>query len=167
MITIVSDTHSSAGHDLEGEALEAVRSADAVVHAGDFNTEAALEAFQELCPVFYAVYGNTDDAAVRERLPSDRVVDHDGVRLAVTHGHRRSETELSLFGRSNDADVVVFGHSHQPTLIETDGCLLLNPGSHTQPRGHRPGVAVLERAGDAIEATIREPGGTLVASTTI
>ncbi|WP_436346590.1 metallophosphoesterase [Natronorubrum sp. FCH18a] len=180
MIAIFSDTHSSSGHELTGEALRAAREADVVIHAGDFTSEAALEAFQDECEVFFPVHGNADSAAVRDRLPTARVVEEAGVRFAVTHRRDGGETGLAMFGRSRDADVVVSGHSHRPTAIETEDVLLLNPGSHADPRGNRPGFAVLEPRADAdadgkrgdeaddgrrpLEGEIREPDGTVVES---
>ena len=161
MIAIFSDTHSSDGHDLEGEALTAAREADTVVHAGDFTTEAALEAFRDECDRLYAVHGNADSAAVRDRLPTARVVEAGGVRVAVTHRRDGGEMGLAMFGRSRGADVVVFGHSHRPTVVETDDVILLNPGSHADPRGNRPGFAVLEAREDGgLAGEIREPDGT-------
>lgn len=169
MIAIFSDTHSNRGHELEGEALTAARDADVVIHAGDFTSPAALEAFQEECDLLFAVHGNADSAAVRDRLPEARVVEEAGVRVAVTHRRDGGEMGLSMFGRSRGADVVVSGHTHRPTVVDAEDCLLLNPGSHAQPRGNRPGFAVLEERADGagLEGAIREPDGTLVASVEI
>ncbi|WP_255169177.1 metallophosphoesterase [Natrononativus amylolyticus] len=162
MIAVFSDTHSSGGHELEGEALVAAREADAVVHAGDFTSVAALEAFQRTCPVLFAVHGNADSSAVRERLPTDRVVEEGGVRIAVTHRRNGGETGLAMFGRSRDADVVVSGHTHRPGLTKTEDVLLVNPGSHAQPRGNRPGFALLEPTADGLAVRVLEPDGTLL-----
>ncbi|OVE83554.1 metallophosphoesterase [Natronolimnobius baerhuensis] len=163
-IAIFSDTHSSHGHCLEGEALSAAREADAVIHAGDFNSEAALEAFQSVNSSLYGVFGNTDSMSVRDRLPEARTVDHAGLRIAVTHRRDGGQTGLKMFGRSRDADIVVSGHTHRPTVIDADDCVLLNPGSHADPRGNRPGFAVLEDTGDSLAGEIREPEGTLIES---
>ncbi|MDQ2050943.1 metallophosphoesterase [Natronolimnohabitans sp. A-GB9] len=171
MIAIFSDTHSTSGHELEGEALQAAREADTVIHAGDFTSTVALEAFQEECNRLYAVHGNADSGAVRDRLPTGRVVEAGGIRLAVTHRRDGGEMGLAMFGRSRDADVVVFGHSHRPTVIETEDTLLVNPGSHADPRGNRPGFAVLEQRDDEADdganglvGEIREPDGTPIDS---
>ena len=166
MIAIFSDTHSESGHELEGEALTAARDADVVVHAGDFTSPAALDAFREECDRLFAVHGNADSAAVRDRLPTARVVEEAGVRFAVTHRREGGETGLAMFGRSRGADVVVSGHTHRPTVVEAADCLLLNPGSHAQPRGNRPGFAVFEARDDGagLDGAIREPDGTLVES---
>jgi putative phosphoesterase len=163
MIAIFADTHGSRGNRLEDEALTAARDADVVLHAGDFTTEAALEAFRSECDRLFAVHGNADDAAVRDRLPTARVVEEGGVRFAVTHRRDGGRTGLAMFGRSRGADVVVFGHSHRPTVVETDDVRLLNPGSHADPRGNRPGFATLEaRAGGGLEGAIRDPDGTVL-----
>ena len=162
MIAIFSDTPSRRGHELEGEALAAAREADAVIHAGDFTSVAALEAFRELCPTFVAVHGNADEPAVRDRLPGERVVDEGGARIAVTHRRDGGETGLAMFGRAHEADVVVSGHTHRPTVVDAEGPLLLNPGSHAQPRGNRPGVGLLESTEGGVVGQLLEPDGTLI-----
>ncbi len=162
MIAIFSDTHSGDSHELEEEALTAARDANTVIHAGDFTSTTALEAFQSECDRLHAVHGNADSAAVRDRLPMARVVEAGGVRLAVTHRREGGKTGLAMFGRSRGADVVVFGHSHRPTIVETDDVTLLNPGSHADPRGNRPGFAVLEPTDGGLAGEIREPDGTVI-----
>ncbi|USZ73398.1 metallophosphoesterase [Natronosalvus halobius] len=165
MLAIFSDTHSTGGHHLEGAALEAAREADAVVHAGDFTTVETLEAFRSLCPVFYPVHGNADNVTVTEQLPPVRIVDCEGIRIAVTHRRDGGDVGLAMFGRSREADVVVSGHTHRPSVVDAEGVLLLNPGSHAQPRGNRPGFATLERGKDGtVRGELREPDGTLLES---
>lgn len=162
MIAVFSDTHRTEGHGLTGEALAAAREADAIVHAGDFKTEAVLDAFQDFAAPLYAVSGNVDEPAVADRVPTERTVEADGLRLAVRHQPGGDETALAMFGRAREADVVIFGHSHRPTVVETDDVVLCNPGSHAQPRGFRPGFATLERDGDVFRGRLREPDGTAI-----
>ncbi|MGZ0748482.1 metallophosphoesterase [Haloparvum sp. AD34] len=149
MLTVVSDTHATEDHRLEGRTLEAVREANLVVHAGDFYTETVLDAFYEEADTLRAVYGNNDDSATRERLPEERVVEYAGIRFGVTHRRRGGATALALFGRERDADAVIFGHSHRPTFDDSGAIPLLNPGSHAQPRGNRPAHAELAQIEDA------------------
>ncbi|MFC3957500.1 YfcE family phosphodiesterase [Halovivax cerinus] len=166
MIAIFADTHRTEGHGLVAEALAAARDADAIVHAGDFKTESVLDAFQAFPAPLFAVAGNVDEPGVEERLPTERTVCVDGVRIALRHRPDGGETALALFGRERDADVVVFGHSHRPTLVETDDVVLCNPGSHAQPRGFRPGFATLSRENGRLHITIREPDGTVIEDAT-
>ena len=150
MITVLSDTHSTSGHELTGRARDAVEAADTVVHAGDFTNEDALDAFQSVCDRLYAVHGNNATPGVRDRLPPERTFEVGGVRFVVTHGDGRSTTALSLLGRQQAADVVVFGHSHRHAVSHGEDVLLLNPGSHADPRGGRPTHAELRpEGGDA------------------
>lgn len=159
MLVVVSDTHSTGGHALADRVLEAVRGADAVVHAGDFTTESALDAFHEEARTLYAVCGNADDPAVRDRLPTERVVEWGGTRIALTHRRRGGATGLAMFGREHGADLVVSGHTHRPSVTEAGELALLNSGSHAQPRGNRPGYAELEASEEGVRGRLREPGG--------
>lgn len=167
MITIVSDTHGRDGHRLSGRALTAVREADLVVHAGDFTTESVLDAFESESARFVGVAGNSDSPAVRARLPRTRTVTHDGLRIAITHGHDHTETTLSLFARQETADLLVVGHSHVPSVREIGGCTLFNPGSHAEPRGGRAGYATLRTDDDGATGRLLDLDGTIFETVTI
>ncbi|WP_253738598.1 metallophosphoesterase [Halohasta salina] len=159
MLTIVSDTHSTGGHRLDGRTLDAVREADIVVHAGDFMTEPVLDAFEAESSTFRGVHGNNDDSAIRSRLPKARTVEYEGVRFAVTHTVRGGNTALTLFGKEREADAVIFGHSHRPTADLAGELPLINPGSHAQPRGHRPAHAELEPIAGGLRGRLVTPDG--------
>ncbi|MFC6837426.1 metallophosphoesterase [Halomarina ordinaria] len=162
MITVVSDTHGRTGHRLAGRTLDAVREAALVVHAGDFCTEAVLDAFEAESAAFAGVVGNNDTPGVRERLPETRVVEHGGVRLAVAHGHEHTDTSLALFGRQSNADLVVVGHSHRPGFDYLGEVPVLNPGSHADPRWYEPAHAELHT--DPLRGELVRPDGSVVES---
>jgi putative phosphoesterase len=159
MLVVLSDTHARTDPHLSGALLEAVRAADLLCHCGDFNREPVLAAFEAEATDFAAVYGNTDAAAIRERLPATRVVAYEGARIAMAHGHEHTRTSLALFGRQSNADLVLVGHSHRPAFEYLGEVPVLNPGSHARPRGNRPGYATLEVRNDALVGEVREPGG--------
>jgi len=159
MLTIVSDTHSTDGHRLRGRTLKAVRTADLVVHAGDFMIDPVLDAFEDESSTFRGVYGNNDDEAIRSRLPKARTIEYEGVRFAVTHTVRRGNTALTLFGKEREADAVIFGHSHRPTAELSGELPLINPGSHAQPRGNRPAHAELEPVAGGLQGRLVTPDG--------
>lgn len=161
MLAVLSDTHGRDDARLSGRTAEAVESATAVVHAGDFMTGDVLDAFESHGPL-YAVYGNNDPPDVRDRLEPERVFEWRGLRIVVVHGHEHTDTALSMLGRQSNADLVVFGHSHAPEFRE--GVVpALNPGSHADPRWNRPAHAELEWDDDANLAYGRlvEPSGTV------
>jgi len=158
-VVVVSDTHARRDHRLEGRTLEAVRAADLVCHCGDFMTEAVLEAFEREADRLEAVYGNNDPPAVRERLPATRSVAFGGYRFALAHGHEHSATALGLFGRQHGADLVLVGHSHEPG-VRAGTPPVVNPGSHADPRWHRPAHAEISL--DPLAGRLVEPDGTLL-----
>ncbi len=162
MITIVSDTHSTTGHELTGRTLDAVRKADLVVHAGDFTTVAALDAFEAESSRLVAVRGNNATEGVAERLPAVRTFEENGVRFALTHRQRGGNTALELLGRERDADVVIFGHTHRHLAERAGGVFLLNPGSYAQPRGSRPTHIELEPMEKGFAGRFYEWSGELV-----
>lgn len=159
MLTIVSDTHGSSDHRLEGRTREAVREADLVIHAGDFTTEEVYDAFEAAATELLAVTGNNDVPALVDRLPSVRTVDWEATRFLVVHGHEHTETALDLLARQEEADVVVVGHSHRPELTELSGRVLVNPGSHADPRRFRPGHVEVEATGGSVTLRLCEPTG--------
>jgi len=159
MLTVISDTHGTDGHRLQGRTLAAVRQADHVVHAGDFTTEAVLDAVEAEAGDLTAVTGNNETRGVRERLPATATLDWQGVRLAVAHGHQHAETGLTMLAREAEADVVVVGHSHRPEIADLEDRLLVNPGSYAQPRRYRPAHAELETEGETLRVRLRSPEG--------
>jgi hypothetical protein len=164
MLVVLSDTHRQARPGLEGSLQAAVREADQVVHAGDFTTAAVLDGFQSVARAFLGVHGNADSPAVQDRLPAARSFQVGSVRVAVTHTQRGGETGLSYFGAERDADLVIFGHTHRPAVVETGDRLLLNPGSHADPRGGEPSYAVLRETGSGLAGEIRTLEGTGIES---
>jgi len=159
MLTIISDTHGTDDHRLTGHTLDSVRSADRVIHAGDFTTEAVLDAVEAEANRLTAVTGNNEAMGVRERLSPVETVEWAEYRILVVHGHDHSETALGMLARQEDADIVVLGHSHRPEISAIDGRLLVNPGSYADPRRYRPAHAELDVETDALRVRLRSPDG--------
>ena len=122
-----------------------LRAADAILHAGDLVALEVLELLQSLGPPVHAVHGNVDDPEVRMRLPTVRLVEAEGARIAMTHDGGPAEGRLArLRRRFPDADAVVFGHSHLPLHEHAGGFHIFNPGSPTERRrapAHTMGLA--------------------------
>lgn len=153
-IAILGDTHMPKGErQLPRECVQMIRSAELVVHTGDFIGIETLELIESLGPPLVAVHGNVDSAAVVSRLPEIATVEvAPGFRLGLIHdaGPRKGRLER-LRSTFPDADAVVFGHSHQP-LHERDGYgfQIFNPGSPTERRRapeRSMGMAELEPGG--------------------
>ena len=116
-IAVLSDTHGL----LRPEVLALLEHSDAILHAGDINTQEivdTLSSFGEL----YIVRGNNDKEWA-ENLPHSLRFTLGGVRFFMVHNKKDIPKDL------RDVDVIVYGHSHKFAMEEREGVLWLNPGS--------------------------------------
>jgi putative phosphoesterase len=136
VVAVVSDTHLPRGtRTIPAECVERMRSADLILHAGDFTTADVVRELERLGPPLRGVHGNIDSHEVRQLLPEARVVEVEGVRIGMVHDAGPSAGRLArMRARFPDAAAVVFGHSHIPLHEERDGFQIFNPGSPTDKR---------------------------------
>lgn len=120
LIGVISDTHGL----LRPEALEAVRGAQHIIHAGDIGAPEILEQLAKVALVT-AIRGNIDKGAWARRLPETDVLEVGGISIYVLHDLARLDVKPEAAGFS----VVVYGHSHLPKQEVRDGVLYFNPGS--------------------------------------
>ena len=104
--------------------------ADMIIHAGDHAVDAQrLEKIFPDIPVKY-VKGNCDFSSAPSELsfylPENK-------KIYVTHGHiynvKSSYLSLELKSREENADLVIFGHTHIPYYLNTGETIFVNPGS--------------------------------------
>ena len=132
-VAVLSDTHVRRGgrKALPAAALDHLRGADAILHAGDVLEQWFLDELAELAPV-HAVLGNNDAGL---DLPERLQLDLEGVRVGMVHDSgARAGREARLARWFPACDLVVFGHSHIPLDARGHGQRLLNPGSPTDKR---------------------------------
>lgn len=143
IIGVMSDTHGNAA--ALRRAVVAAGPVDCWLHAGDYSQDANLLAEISGLPVT-AVAGNCDGQTTAK---VDEFIEVADKKLWLTHGHRyhaRERTaELAWWGRQYCVDAVIYGHTHVPGIIDSDGLIIFNPGSPYQPRqGSGPSCGLLE-----------------------
>lgn len=106
------------------EALAALGGVSRVLHAGDVGRPEVLDALSRIACVV-AVRGNVDRAPWARGLPVAVDVEIAGVRFHVVH----VLDELDVDPVAAGIQVVVFGHSHAPSIATREGVLYVNPGS--------------------------------------
>ena len=127
-ILVVSDTHGSDSN--LRRAILAQPTAEVVIHLGDGEEELqrAKRSFPE--KMFLAVRGNCDMAS---SLPPVGEYEAQGVRIFYTHGHlygvKSGQYTIVCAARERGAQVLLFGHTHQPYTDYDQGLYLMNPGS--------------------------------------
>lgn len=129
-ILVVSDTHGN--ETALCRVIEAQPTARVVIHLGDGVEEAESAAHAYPDRKFHLIRGNNDGIAGRHYPTSEELL-LGGKRLFCTHGHGY-RVKLGLYdavcaARERGADMLLFGHTHQPLTDYEDGLYLLNPGS--------------------------------------
>lgn len=159
-VAVLSDTHiPSRAQRLPDAFRERVRTADHVVHAGDFDSKGALADLRDLAPELTAVHGNMDP---RIGLPSVGSVDLGGVTFVVTHGTgppHRWEERVAEAVREEAAEprVGVAGHTHEVVDAVSGGVRLLNPGSATGAApADRATMLTVDVADGGLDVTVHE-----------
>jgi putative phosphoesterase len=144
-IGLVSDTHGL----LRPEVLPFLAGSDRIVHAGDVGDPAILDALAAIAPVT-AIRGNVDMDVWANRLPETTRVTIGGVSIFVLH----DLGALDLKPQAHGIRVVIYGHSHRPSVAERDGVLYVNPGS-AGPRRFRLPISAAELLIEGGSATAR------------
>ena len=149
-IGLISDTHGL----LRAEVHQALAGVSLILHAGDVGGDEILDELSVIAPVL-AVFGNTD-ASWQAGLAPERVVEFDGVRIHVSHGHEVGRpTAARLMKAYPGFHVLVYGHTHVQRIDQVDGVLVINPGAAGQRRFDlTPSVARLTIADGKVVARI-------------
>ena len=148
LIGIISDTHGL----VRPQAIEALKGVEMILHAGDVGNQEVLDTLNEIAPVV-AVRGNNDKGDWAESLPDWEVVEVGDVSIYMLHDVK----EIDISPSGGGFQVVVSGHSHQPSVEERRGVLYVNPGSAGPRRFTLPvSLAHLHVNGANIQAKIIE-----------
>ena len=150
---VFSDSHGDVDHMIRAVRLENPALCF-FLGDGEYDLTRLQRRFPSL-PV-NAVRGNCD---LRSTLPRALTCAAGGVRIFATHGHLYGVKhdpiyrELCEAALAENADVVLFGHTHQPFRDRTMGMELLNPGSIGPTT--RPSYGLILLDGDRVETAVR------------
>jgi uncharacterized protein len=119
-IGVVSDTHGL----LRPEVLPALEGVEQILHLGDVGDPSILKKLETIAPV-HAIRGNIDHSGPCSRLPETDVLIFEGHYLYLLH----DIGTLHLDPAAGKFSVVLYGHSHRPSITHKKGVLYFNPGS--------------------------------------
>jgi putative phosphoesterase len=149
LIGLISDTHGL----VRPEVFEALAGVEVIFHAGDVGGRDVIHVLSTIAPV-QAVFGNVDPPG-DPGLCAHFAETFDGVTVHVSHGHELGSPAPSKLLDRYDADVIVFGHTHRPLVLQAGSRLVVNPGSAGPRRFDLlPSVARLSILGGHAEAEI-------------
>lgn len=127
---VLSDSHRD--YVSLAEALRLHREADAVFFLGDGESDLKMPSVERALTAkkYTAVCGNCDYAS---ELPKELRLPMAGKIFFALHGHTRAVKSglemLAEAARAQDADIVLYGHTHIPRAERLDGIWFLCPGS--------------------------------------
>lgn len=126
-LLVTSDSHNSPA-PLE-KALNENPNVDLLIHLGD--GEKSLLCFKQQHPELEVVNvkGNCDKS-IDSPLVQNIVIE--GKKIFITHGHLYGVKEdiynIFMAAREHNADIVLFGHTHNAFQEWNDGIYIMNPG---------------------------------------
>lgn len=161
-IVVISDSH---GNTLAVEKIvRRYEDADFIIHLGDGEREVGyiLSMMPEMSRKFFFLKGNCDYGGVVEKmhktlvlpLPYDnQIFAAHGDQFQVKYGVDRIVHEAI----ENEANIVLYGHTHERFCKYVDGVYVINPGSIACPRdGQRPSYAVISVTAKGILASLAD-----------
>jgi putative phosphoesterase len=151
LLGLISDTHiPSRGNSLPKSVIRAFTDVDMIIHAGDFERLQVASTLEKIAPL-KAVHGNMCHHEVLEKFPKTNIISVEKVEIGITHGGGGSsgyfKRVLQEFDPKNISkiNIIVSGHTHNPSAKVIKGIQFINPGSPTDKIfAPRNTVALLE-----------------------
>lgn len=147
-LLVVSDNHGDE-HIITEVRQHWNNKVDYMFHAGD----SELQFHSDAMKPFVKVRGNCD---FDSSYPEDEVIECGDKTVFITHGHlygiKSTLDRVRYKAEENNADIIIFGHSHQLGAEIVDQKLFLNPGSIRLPRDrNEPTYAIVEINNEQVE----------------
>jgi putative phosphoesterase len=115
-------------------ALDEMNQPDMIFFTGDGFREISRLRWQTSIPI-QGVVGNCDFSS---DYPGEQLLHLEQYSILLTHGHlygvKNGLTRICLAAQAKKVQLVVFGHTHQPTSDIWQGIRLFNPGSLSEER---------------------------------
>ncbi|GHU88040.1 phosphoesterase [Clostridia bacterium] len=154
-ILVLSDSHKSVDRCYAAMLRE---QPGVVIHLGDHIDDARALKRELPGTRFEMVAGNCDYGT-----PTDyeKVIELEGVRILVTHGHlydvKNGLNKLIRRGADLRVNLALYGHTHNAWLEYTRGFWLMNPGQMERDCDSRPaGYGIVTIADGKAEAELRK-----------
>lgn len=155
-VLVLSDSHSTI-FDSQIEEIKKHGSYDILIHCGDKYKDAQKFADKLNINTIYQVPGNCDYDVYDKELVITKVIENK--KVLITHGHIHNVKEnlqkLIRYAKEKNANVVLYGHTHQSQNEIIDNILFFNPGSTIFPKDGRASFGILEISEDKITGSIK------------
>lgn len=127
-VGVFSDSHGNL--TVLKQALDQMGAVDVIIHLGDYVQDALHLRNLTNIPI-HIVQGNMDQDAVEGSLVLETTIG--GYKFFATHGHqygvKNNLDQLYHAALEKNADVILFGHTHEAYHRDDGQILIMNPGS--------------------------------------
>lgn len=147
-ILLLSDTHGF----LDTRILSYAKDVDEIWHAGDIGSFDITDMLEATKPI-RVVYGNIDDASIRQQFDEELFFELEGVKVLMTHIGGKPKKYAKGVSQRIDAlnpDLFVCGHSHilRVEYDQSKKVLYLNPGAAGKHGFHKKQTFLLFEISD-------------------
>ncbi|MEI6602425.1 MAG: metallophosphoesterase family protein [Clostridia bacterium] len=132
-ILVFSDSHNHA-YRIE-KIVHNETDIDLIIHLGDCISD--IQTIQKLYPQYSYEYvpGNCDYAYT---IPEEKTIELGGLKFFLTHSakYNTNKNLYELYKNTENlgVDVVLYGHTHEPSETVHKNILYMNPGCLSRPR---------------------------------
>lgn len=159
LIGIMSDTHIHKHAEKINELInQYFMDVDMIIHAGDY-TDSRVVSLLKKHKNFVGVCGNVDKNDVRELLHEKEIISLLNYKIGIYHGHGDEKTTIDRAYdtfKNDGVDIIIFGHSHKPTVLTKNKVLMINPGSISYRRTERwNSYIILKLEKDLIDVQVK------------
>lgn len=161
-VGVVSDSHGEIENLKRALSILLAEDMEKVIHLGDDYEDAGVIPEDKLIRVpgvFSEYYKDTS-------IPNRTIKNFEGWKVLITHtkdSHRndlKDDIRPEELIKDKKVDVVLYGHTHIPSIEEEEGILLMNPGhlKSYDKKGYKPSLGVIEFEKDRVKASILDLG---------
>jgi hypothetical protein len=145
-VGVMSDSHGSV--EFVNQLIEWLKKqkVDKIIHLGDdYEDVMKYPEIIKIPGVFSPLYKNPD-------IPNRLIFEFEGWKVLLTHTKERYKDDLPMdlkpdeVIKNKEANVILYGHTHIPTIERKDKVIYLNPG-HLKPidkKGYPPTFAFID-----------------------
>ncbi|SKA79748.1 hypothetical protein SAMN05428976_1043 [Clostridium sp. USBA 49] len=153
-IAVISDTHRNT-YELK-KLKNIVKNIDIIIHLGD-NVDDVNILKDGFNGKIINVRGNCDFVT---SVPVEILEEIEGKKIFITHGHKYNVkyglTNLKYRAEELEADIVLFGHTHESLVEYEKGIWFINPGSASLPRDFCKSIAILTIENNKIDVNLKK-----------
>jgi len=141
-IGIISDSHGF----IDSKLKDFFKDTDIILHAGDIGDTEIIKEFRNVSKLI-AVYGNIDNAMIRQLTSEFVITQIEGVKIIMIHigGYPgRYQPKLYKMIINENPNLVITGHSHILKVIHDKKLnhLHINPGAYGKNGFHKVRTAI-------------------------